>query len=82
MYESTIQTLDALYWKVAEDGFVIVDDYLLKGCRQAVEDFRLTHGIKAPIETIDGAAVYWRKDRGERASANSEKSTASSSPDS
>jgi O-methyltransferase/8-demethyl-8-(2,3-dimethoxy-alpha-L-rhamnosyl)tetracenomycin-C 4'-O-methyltransferase len=76
MYESTIQTLDALYWKVAEDGFVIVDDYILNGCRKAVDDFRLRHGIKAPIEAVDGAAVYWRKAAGERALGKTENSTA------
>ena len=40
-YESTIQTLEALYERVSVGGFVIVDDYLhLEACRQAVNDFR------------------------------------------
>ncbi len=61
MYESTMQTLDALYWKVSPRGFVIVDDYCLPPCREAVEDFRSAHGIGSPLEEVDGAAVYWRK---------------------
>ena len=61
MYESTIQTLDAMYWKLSPGGFVIVDDYVLSGCRQAVDDFRTRHGIRSSIEEIDGAAVYWQK---------------------
>jgi hypothetical protein len=61
MYSSTIQTLDALYDKVAQGGYVIVDDYILSGCRQAVDDFRDRHGIHDELNDIDGAAVFWRK---------------------
>ncbi|HEY8766302.1 MAG TPA: TylF/MycF family methyltransferase [Dehalococcoidia bacterium] len=61
MYESTIQTLDALYWKVSAGGYVIVDDYgALEVCRAAVEDFRNDHGITAPITRIDWGGVYWQ----------------------
>jgi hypothetical protein len=61
MYESTIQTLDAMYWKLSPRGFVIVDDYFLPACKKAVEDFRALHAIESEIEEVDGAAVYWRK---------------------
>ncbi len=61
MYSSTIQTLEALYKKVAPGGFVIVDDYILAGCRRAVDDFRDREGIIDLIEDIDGAGVFWRK---------------------
>ena len=61
MYESTIQTLDALYSKVSAGGYVIVDDYgAVEGCRAAVEDFRNDHGIIAPITRIDWGGVYWQ----------------------
>ena len=66
MYSSTMQTLDALYAKVVPGGFVIVDDYILAGCRQAVHDFRDRHGITDEIEDIDGAGAFWRKTAGER----------------
>ena len=61
MYSSTIQTLDALYDKVAQGGYVIVDDYILSGCRQAVDDFRDRHGIHDKLNDVDGAAVFWRR---------------------
>jgi hypothetical protein len=60
MYESTIQALDALYHKVSPGGFVIVDDYVLKPCAQAVDEFRARHGIHAPLRDVDGAAMWWR----------------------
>lgn len=61
MYSSTIQTLDALYRKVSPGGFIIVDDYILAGCRQAVDDYRQQHDIREPLQEVDGAAVFWRK---------------------
>jgi O-methyltransferase/8-demethyl-8-(2,3-dimethoxy-alpha-L-rhamnosyl)tetracenomycin-C 4'-O-methyltransferase len=60
MYESTKDALDALYEKVSPMGFVIIDDYILPACRQAVEDFRNAKRIAAPLHEVDGAAVYWR----------------------
>lgn len=60
MYESTIQALEALYDKVSPGGFVIVDDYVLGPCARAIEDFRTARGITAPLEPVDGAAVWWQ----------------------
>lgn len=60
MYESTIQALDALYHKVSPGGFVIIDDYLLEPCARAVDHFRRTRGIAAPLNNIDDAAVWWQ----------------------
>jgi O-methyltransferase len=59
MYESTIQALDALYHKVSVGGAVIVDDYFLKPCAQAVDEFRTRHGITSPLVPIDGHAIWW-----------------------
>jgi O-methyltransferase len=61
MYESTIQTLDALYSKLSLGGFTIIDDYCLKPCAQAVHDFRRAHGIADEIIDIDGMGSYWRR---------------------
>jgi O-methyltransferase len=61
MYESTIQTLDALYHKLSPGGFVIVDDYILLACRQAVDDFRERNRIADIVENIDGIGSFWRK---------------------
>ena len=60
MYESTIQALDALYDKVSPGGYVIVDDHILPPCARAIEDFRASRGITAPLEPVDGAAVWWQ----------------------
>lgn len=63
LYESTIQALDSLYPKLSAGGFVIVDDYNLAPCRQAVDDFRTGQGIADEIHDIDGKAVWWRRAR-------------------
>jgi O-methyltransferase len=62
LYESTMDTLDALYCKVSAGGFVIIDDYgVLLPCQQAVNDFRERRGITAPLEQADCSGVFWRK---------------------
>lgn len=60
MYESTIQALDALYHKVSPGGFVVVDDYILRPCAKAVDDFRAANKIVAPMIPVDSAAVWWQ----------------------
>ncbi|OBJ75431.1 macrocin O-methyltransferase [Mycobacterium gordonae] len=62
MYESTMEALEALYHKVSYGGFVIVDDFFLAPCAQAVHDFRNCYGIASPILPIDGMGTYWRVD--------------------
>lgn len=63
MYSSTMDALDALYDKVSPGGYVIVDDYgAVPACAQAIEDFRTARGITVPMETIDWAGVFWRKE--------------------
>lgn len=61
LYESTIQALDGLYPRLSSGGFCIIDDYLIKGCQQAVTDYRAKHGVCAEIVDIDGSGVLWRK---------------------
>ena len=61
MYESTIQTLDALYDRVSPGGFVIIDDYSLIGARTATDDFRAARSISEPLTHIDWTGVFWRK---------------------
>jgi O-methyltransferase len=64
LYESTIQSLDALYPKLSVGGYVVIDDYGgWPNCRQAVHDYRELHGIVDAINTIDSTGVYWRRSR-------------------
>lgn len=61
MYESTMDTLAALYPKLSTGGYLIVDDYIIPACKKAVHDYREEHGIEDEIERIDRRSVYWRK---------------------
>ncbi len=62
MYESTFVSLTALYDKVIDGGFVIVDDYgYINSCKQAVHDFLDSRGLRPAILTVDWTGVYWVK---------------------
>lgn len=60
MYESTWNALEALYDKVPAGGFVIVDDYGLAPCAQAVDEFRASRSIAPALRQIDDTGVFWR----------------------
>jgi hypothetical protein len=63
-YESTMDTLTALYDRLSPGGFVIVDDYgedLWTNCRAAVDAFRAERGIVDALIPVDSKCVYWRK---------------------
>ncbi len=62
MYESTIDGLTHLYHKVSDGGFIIVDDFgAVRGCQQAILDFRNSLQISDPMHNIDGIGIFWRK---------------------
>jgi O-methyltransferase len=62
MYESTIQSITALYPKLSEGGYIIVDDYnAFEACQKAITDYRNQHNIHIPIIEIDKQAIFWRK---------------------
>jgi O-methyltransferase len=61
MYGSTMDALNALYSKLSPGGFVIIDDYCLAPCRQAVADFRRAQSITDPIMDIDETGAFWRR---------------------
>ncbi len=60
LYESTIQTLENLYPRVSDGGYVIIDDLNLKECVKAVNDYRTEHNIKDPCMLLDGCSGWWR----------------------
>lgn len=61
LYESTMDALVPLYPKLSVGGYLIIDDYSLPMCKQAVHDYRAQHGIEEPILDIDGDGAYWRR---------------------
>ena len=63
MYESTMQALDSLYPKLSSGGFLIVDDYAIPHCRQAIDDYRRDHAITDEVVRIDEESAYWRKSK-------------------
>lgn len=65
LYESTRNILDPLYDRVSPGGIVIVDDYALPMCRQAVEDFFAERNEPVP-ETfqIDWTGAFFIKPGG------------------
>jgi O-methyltransferase len=63
MYESTMDGLKNLYPGLALGGFLIIDDYAIPECKEAVEDFRRSEGITEPLEQIDWTGVYWRRNQ-------------------
>ncbi|GGP51713.1 TylF/MycF family methyltransferase [Saccharothrix coeruleofusca] len=61
LYESTMDVLENLYPKLSVGGYVIIDDYGLRTCAEAVHDYRDAHGITEEIVTVDKFGVYWRR---------------------
>ena len=62
MYGSTMDAFNNLYPKLSSSGFCIVDDYGLRRCKEAVDDFRQAQGIRAELKEIDWTGRYWRKE--------------------
>lgn len=61
MYESTMDAFTNLYPNLSVGGYLVVDDYNISSCRQAVHDYRETKGITDQIQFIDECAIYWRR---------------------
>lgn len=63
LFESTIDILENLYPRLSIGGFLIVDDYGLECCHQAVDQYREKYAITAPIIRIDNFGAYWQKEK-------------------
>ncbi len=62
MYSSTMDAITALYPRLSQGGYCIVDDHgAVPACAQAIADYRAAHGIRDPLEKIDWTGVFWRK---------------------
>jgi hypothetical protein len=60
-YESTMDALENLYPTLSPGGWLIVDDYEISACRQAVTDFRAKHDVTEPIVEVDWTGICWQK---------------------
>ena len=61
LYESTLVCLRNLYPLVVRGGFIIIDDYGLKGCRMACDDYFEEINIRPYLSYIDGIGRYFIK---------------------
>jgi len=57
-WDATSDVLDAVYHRVSEGGYVIVDDFHLSGARGAVLEFRKKHGITEPLLPVPEDYVF------------------------
>jgi len=62
MYSSTIISLEALYPRLSQGGYVVIDDFGLAPCAEAVNDFRKANNIHSKIIDVDGSGAYWCKE--------------------
>ncbi|WP_422770518.1 TylF/MycF/NovP-related O-methyltransferase [Plantactinospora sp. WMMC1484] len=64
LYDSTSVALRSLYPKLSVGGYVIIDDYhAVRGCQQAVDDFRAELGITDELVPVDWTCRYWQRTR-------------------
>jgi len=58
-YESVLDVLEALYDRVVDGGYVVLDDYgYWEGCSRAWKDFCDRRGLQLELIDIDGTGAY------------------------
>ena len=63
-YELTMTALTSLYDKLSVGGYAIIDDYGEDDwtyCRKAVDEFRASRGIDAPLVRVDPSCYFWKR---------------------
>jgi O-methyltransferase len=64
MTASTMVALTSLYPKLSVGGYVIIDDYhAVRGCKQAVDDFRAANRIDDELRQVDWTCRFWQRTR-------------------
>lgn len=67
MYESTMDGLVNLYPKLSVGGYIIIDDWGLQPCKDAIYDYRAEHGITEEIQYDPLRPwpdyAFWRKEK-------------------
>lgn len=61
MYESTMDIFYNLWDRVQLGGYIIIDDYGIPECRNAVSDFTQHLGISPDFIPVDHTGVYFEK---------------------
>jgi Fe-S-cluster-containing dehydrogenase component len=61
MYKSTMDVFDSCYHKVVKGGRVIIDDYCISNCKNAVHKFREVNSFTEEITVIDQCGIFWIK---------------------
>ncbi len=75
--------LEALYDRLTDGAFVVVEANAASDTLALVDAFRAARGITAPLQTVDGANVVWRRDASEtaaRAGADLERTALAGGP--
>lgn len=66
-YESYRDALHFLEPRVADGGFIIIDDWHLPGCVRAVKEYRRRKGIRGPVSLCHD--LYWQVRRSDESEA-------------
>jgi O-methyltransferase len=61
MFKSTMDVFDSCYHKVSKGGRIIIDDFCIPNCKNAVNQFRTQNSIQEPITVIDHCGIFWTK---------------------
>jgi O-methyltransferase len=62
-YESTLECLNLLFDKVADEGVIIIDDYYAwEGCAKAVHDFLSSRKSAVRVRQFQNTVCYLQKD--------------------
>lgn len=61
LYDSYVVALEHLFPKVVKGGFVIIDDWVLGGCRKAVVEYFEGQGLKPFLWTLDATTRCFQR---------------------
>ncbi len=61
LYDSYVVALEHLFPKVVKGGFVIIDDWVLGGCRKAVAEYFAQQGLKPYLWTLDATTRCFQR---------------------
>ncbi len=61
MFKSTMDVFESCYHKVVNGGRIIIDDYCIPNCKNAVKKFRTDNSFDEEITVVDQCGIYWTK---------------------